>query len=84
MINPTPAFPVFPINFSDSKPQVLMKDCVHYEEEQDMGAHIPYCNLTKNFCDSCDGCQNYKQKERHVPDFLLKGYMELYGGDENG
>lgn len=38
-------------------------DCVHYDEEQDMGAHIPFCRLYKRsgYC-PCLGCEKYERR----------------------
>ena len=38
--------------FGERKKMEEQRDmCPHVEWEQDMGAHIPFCRLTNDFCD---------------------------------
>ena len=53
---PTPARPFF----CNCEEKIERTDCAHYDEEQDMGAHIPYCRLYRRsgYC-PCLGCEKY-------------------------
>lgn len=39
------------------------RECYFYDEEQDMGAHIPYCSyLHKLDSFNCDGCRYFRNR----------------------
>ena len=63
---PVPTRPLFLCCNCNEK--IEREDCAHYDEEQDMGSHIPYCRLYKRsgYC-PCLGCEKYKRKEVPLP-----------------
>lgn len=69
---PTPIMPLFPI--CNCMEKIERTDCDHYDEEQDMGAHIPYCKLYKRsgYC-PCLGCEKYERKVSLLQELYKEG-----------
>ena len=57
---PTPAYPVFDRFFLCGFDNSLKRkeDCIWYDEEPDMGAHIPFCKVKNKFPVNPEDCQN--------------------------
>lgn len=46
-----PTLAVFSSKEKAKQKEELQQNCPNIEWEQDMGAHIPFCRLTNDFCD---------------------------------
>lgn len=42
------------------------KNCMYYEEDNDMGAIIPYCRYSRydDIC-HCEGCKNFRERSNY-------------------
>ena len=47
--------------------EYIDKTCHHYKEMQDMGAHVPYCDIGEYPLNSCEKCWRVMFNNQHKP-----------------
>lgn len=64
-------YPIFSTQMCSCRPaeddKRVKEDCYWYDEEQDMGAHIPFCKCKGTFpLENCGGCEHYHSRYKRT------------------